>query len=789
MADHPSLPGSGPDPLGPRQGRLGRFELRRSLAESAAAHLWVALDPRTGREVRLKWLKLAQGAPPGAAAQWVKEARSLNHLVHPSIAPVLEIDVVDGRPLLVSQWLVGPTMATLMHERRRLSAASAVHWIVQVLDALVVAHAAGIVHGSIKAHNILIDSLDRARIMDFTVPTRLRGESANTHVMDAGTDIQDVGRLLADIVLGPGWASTPGVSSGPTDMAGRLLVVAQNAGVDDGLREILAHALSDDVALRHPSARAFADRLLEWQALPRDAAMRTHEPETESGERALAALMQRMQDNSDFPAMSHAVSNILGMASSDTESVSTVATEILKDVGLANKLLRMVNSAYYARGGSVGTVSRAVSLVGFNAIRNMALGLVLLEKMQNQAHADVLTLEFLRALMAGSVARESSPLAADGEEVFIGAMFQDLGRLIAKFYFLDESLEIQALVDADPARLTESNASIRVLGVDFETLGLAVAKQWELPEDIRKYLHKPVGAPPLRPAVEPQQRLRWITVAANQIASTLLQWPHDQQPEHLEPVYKRYARVVDISTDALQKATEVARQRLSELVTVMLLPIARGSAADRLLIRAAPTADPGHDESLLASLELPEQVDGFSTGAARSPDEILADGIAAITQAMVEDGKPSDVVRMVLETMIRAKGFRRVVFCMRDPKGDALSGRFGLGEGIDSLLRGFHVPLGSGASDLFQMVCAKGADTLIADASVDRVAQRLPDWYVKLVNAPAFLLLPLVIGNKPLGLIYADMAHKDSLVLKEKELAMLRTLRNQIVMAFRHPHA
>ena len=156
---------------------------------------------------------------------------------------------------------------------------------------------------------------------------------------------------------------------------------------------------------------------------------------------------------------------------------------------------------------------------------------------------------------------------------------------------------------------------------------------------------------------------------------------------------------------------------------------------------------------------------------------------------MVEDGKPSDVVRMVLETMIRAKGFRRVVFCMRDPKGDALSGRFGLGEGIDSLLRGFHVPLGSGASDLFQMVCAKGADTLIADASVDRVAQRLPDWYVKLVNAPAFLLLPLVIGNKPLGLIYADMAHKDSLVLKEKELAMLRTLRNQIVMAFRHPHA
>ncbi len=787
MANHPSVPGSEPDRQSPRQDRLGRFELRRSLAESAAAQLWVAFDPRTAGEVRLKWMKLAQGEPPESAALWVKAARSLNHLVHPSIVPVLDIDVVGGRPLLVSQWLAGPTIAAVLHDRHRLTATSAVDWMVQVLDALILAHATGIVHGGIKAENVLIDPLDRARIMDFAVPMHLHGQPANAPVMDVGTDIQAVGRLLADMVFGPGWADGQGSSGVAADPSTRMLEAAHDAGVDDGLRDILVNAMTEDVALRHPSARAFSDLLLEWRANPGNSAKTIQEPGTQNNAPALAALMQRMQDNGDFPAMSATVCRIMGMASSDTESVATVATEILKDVGLTNKLLRIVNSAYYARVGSVGTVSRAVSLVGFNAIRNMALGLVLLEKMQNHAHVDVLTLEFLRAVMAGSIARELSPLATDGEEAFIGAMFQDLGRLIAKFYFLKESLEIQALVDFNAGRMTESSAATRVLGIDFEALGLAVAKQWELPQDICKYLHKPVGEPPLRAAADAQQRLRWITIAANQIASALLQWQHDQQPEHLEPIYKRYARVVGISTQALQTATALARQRLSELATAMHLPIARGSAADRLLVAQAADAD--HDESLLASLELPKHGDGHATGAVLPPVEVLAAGVSAITQVMVENGKASDVVRMVLETMIRAKGFQRAVFCMRGPKGDTLSGRFGLGQGMDTILRGFHIPLGSGASDLFQMVCAKGADTLIADATVGRVASRLPDWYLKLINAPAFLLLPLVIANKPLGLIYADMAHKNSLVLEQKELALLRTLRNQIVMAFRHPHA
>ena len=82
-------------------------------------------------------------------------------------------------------------------------------------------------------------------------------------------------------------------------------------------------------------------------------------------------------------------------------------------------------------------------------------------------------------------------------------------------------------------------------------------------------------------------------------------------------------------------------------------------------------------------------------------------------------------------------------------------------------------------------MCNKGADTLISDTSDSRISQRLPLWYKKLYDAPTFLILPLQLKGRPFGLIYADKAELGGLQVDDKELAMLRTLRNQAVMAFR----
>ena len=152
---------------------------------------------------------------------------------------------------------------------------------------------------------------------------------------------------------------------------------------------------------------------------------------------------------------------------------------------------------------------------------------------------------------------------------------------------------------------------------------------------------------------------------------------------------------------------------------------------------------------------------------------------------MVEDFKLSDVLRMILETMFRAMSFDRIIFCMREPRTDTITGRFGLGQGVEGFVKEFKVPLKAATPDLFGVVCIKGADTMISDAGEVRILQRLPEWYRRTLNAPTFLLLPLQIKGSPFGLIYADKLHRGALELDEKELALLRTLRNQAVMAFK----
>jgi len=143
------------------------------------------------------------------------------------------------------------------------------------------------------------------------------------------------------------------------------------------------------------------------------------------------------------------------------------------------------------------------------------------------------------------------------------------------------------------------------------------------------------------------------------------------------------------------------------------------------------------------------------------------------------------VLRMVLETIYRALGLRRVVFCMRDNKTGELTGRFGLGDDAPAVAARFKVAL-KGEVTLFSAVCLKNVDTLISDATLPSIAARLPAWYREGVNAPAFLLLPLQMKSAPFGLIYADKAQPGAIELGERELSLVRTLRNQAVMAFKH---
>jgi len=517
----------------------------------------------------------------------------------------------------------------------------------------------------------------------------------------------------------------------------------------------------------------------------------------------LEYLLRRMRFKTDFPALGTSITRIQALSGSESESLHTLCDEILKDVALTQKLLRVVNTAHYRRAGTdpISTISRAVSLIGLAGVRNLALSLMLLEHMEDKVHAQQLKVEFLRTVMAGTLASELSHQPREAEEAFLGALFRNLGRLLVAFYLPEDAEQIRALTSGEAESgepLTDAQASHKVLGVNHEQLAGHVGKSWGLPDGLLACMRSPEGRVPTRSLAARPERLWWLASMANQMAQTMLDTEPVQLGDALNDIARTYGAALDVTSGEVSQAAGRARKRLTELTQALNLNVPARSPGERLLDTyyvdapnsgqgEGPSPDAlglGDDSGTLAPELPPPAVDTAS---------ILSNGIQDITNSLVESFRLNDVLQMILETMLRALHCRRVIFCLRDARTGQLTGRLGLGEGADAVSALFKVPLilrPGETPDLFSAVCLKQVDTLIADASAPNIVNRLPTWFRDRVQAPTFLLLPLVMkrAGQPdmvLGLIYADKGQVDSLQISDKELSLLRTLRNQAVMAFR----
>ncbi|MEI8158996.1 MAG: serine/threonine-protein kinase, partial [Burkholderiales bacterium] len=200
---------------------LGRFELRKILGRGAQSIVWLAFDPRMEREVAIKVMRAGSGSDAKALAQWLEEARSVGRVKHPNIVSVYEADIQGDQPYLVFEYIVGTTLDQVLKQRGAMAPREAVALMMDVLDAIAVAHGAGVIHRDLKPSNVLIDAAGRARVMDFGIAARVREanstepvvpsggtpgylspEAANGAAPAASMDVFSAGVVLAEMLMG-----------------------------------------------------------------------------------------------------------------------------------------------------------------------------------------------------------------------------------------------------------------------------------------------------------------------------------------------------------------------------------------------------------------------------------------------------------------------------------------------------------------------------------------------------------------------------------------------------------
>ena len=122
-----------------------------------------------------------------------------------------------------------------------------------------------------------------------------------------------------------------------------------------------------------------------------------------------------------------------------------------------------------------------------------------------------------------------------------------------------------------------------------------------------------------------------------------------------------------------------------------------------------------------------------------------------ISNILVENYKLSDLTAMILETMYRGFGFNRVMFCMMERKGKRLQARFGFGKDVDRLIPQFGFEI-TKSSDIFIKAVSQAQDFFVDDSTASNIKKHIPEWYRKILNAPAFIIYPLFINKVCLGL-------------------------------------
>jgi HD-like signal output (HDOD) protein len=520
-------------------------------------------------------------------------------------------------------------------------------------------------------------------------------------------------------------------------------------------------------------------------------------------------LLHKMQRGGDFPALSEAVVTINQIASSDRESVNKLSNSILKDFALTNKLLKLANTAYYshAGGGSISTVSRAVVMLGFDAVRSIALSLMLFDNLENRAHARQMKEEFVKALFAGMLARDMAVRAGvkDAEEAFICAMFHNLGRTLAMSYLPDETQRIRELMQAGGC--SEAKAAVRVLGVSFEELGIGVARAWGFPDAIVLSMKK-LPDDKVSKGTGNSDKLRVLAGFSNELCEIIIATPEAERARALTRLNARFGDSLPMSERQLAAQMDKSLRDVAQFAGVMKLNLKQSAFAQQAsawagapdAARDTPAASDG--DSVLAANVLRDTAPGAGRARAadvvnaahavdagpRSTEEIqslLTAGLNDISNAMVDDTvSPDDLLRMILEVIYTGMGFSRALLCLRDDGRDMMRGRFGFGCDAQDLSRVFQFAM-SDQPDVFHVALANNADILITDIDDPKIATRIPAWYRRHIKAGAFVVLPMQVKGKPVGMIYADRPQAGDIAIPEKELSLLKALRNQAVLAIR----
>ena len=261
---------------------IGRYEILAELGRGAMGVVYKARDPKIGRTIAIKTIKLADKAAASETdklrERLFREAQSAGRLSHPGIVTIYDVDEEAGMAYITMEFVEGKTLETLMESHLASDFEFIADLVSQTGAALDYAHSKEIVHRDIKPANIMVTPDGGIKITDFGIarissskltqtgtvmgtPSYMSPEQVRSDPIDGRSDQFSLAVICYELVTGEKPFTGESLTSVMFKIVSAEAIAPSelNPRVSEELGAVILRALSKDAAERYTSCRAFAE--------------------------------------------------------------------------------------------------------------------------------------------------------------------------------------------------------------------------------------------------------------------------------------------------------------------------------------------------------------------------------------------------------------------------------------------------------------------------------------------------------------------------------------------------